>query len=182
MAADKPDDLLLVLPSDHAIRDPEALMAAIALASPLAREGWLCTFGIEPDSPHTGYGYIRSADPLSQGVWRIGSFIEKPELPKARAMLDEGGYHWNAGIFLFRADAILAALDSHQPSVAGAARDAMAERIGMMASFARFRPPSRAHRRYPSIMAFSNFTIAPLSYLRIWDGPTSAAGTRFTMR
>lgn len=148
LAADKPDDLLLVLPSDHAIRDPEALMAAIALASPLAREGWLCTFGIEPDSPHTGYGYIRSADPLSQGVWRIGSFIEKPELPKARAMLDEGGYHWNAGIFLFRADAILAALDSHQPSVAGAARDAMA---GADRYDGILRPVPTAFARAPSI-------------------------------
>lgn len=124
--AERGDDLLLIMPSDHAIRRPEALMAHIAQAAPLAREGWLCTFGIEPDSPHTGYGYIRAAEPLAAGVWQVGSFVEKPDPARARAMLEEGGYHWNAGIFLFRADAIMAALDTLQPAVAASVRDAMA--------------------------------------------------------
>lgn len=126
LIAARPDDLLLILPSDHSILVPDALRHAIDLAAPLAREGWLCTFGIEPETPNTGYGYIRMGDALAPGVHGISSFIEKPNAERAQDMLDAGGYLWNAGIFLLRADAFLAALALHQPAVATAAAEAMA--------------------------------------------------------
>ncbi|WP_395396243.1 sugar phosphate nucleotidyltransferase (plasmid) [Novosphingobium sp. BL-8A] len=126
LASARPDDLLLVLPSDHAIQVPDAFQRALDLAAPLAREGWLCTFGIEPGSPNTGYGYIRTGEPLAPGIQRIACFVEKPDADRAQAMLDAGGHLWNAGIFLLRADALLAALGLLQPAVAIAAAEAMA--------------------------------------------------------
>ncbi|PZU56892.1 MAG: mannose-1-phosphate guanylyltransferase/mannose-6-phosphate isomerase [Sphingobium sp.] len=128
LAAEDPTAALLVMPSDHVILDLPAFHAAIAKAMPLVAEGWLVTFGITPDSPETGYGYIRMGDELADGVRKVANFVEKPDLERATAMLAEGGYTWNAGIFLFRADAFLKALGELQPEMlthAGAAvRDA----------------------------------------------------------
>lgn len=116
------DDILLVMPSDHLIADPDAFQAAVELAFPFAAEDWLVTFGIAPDRPETGYGYIRRGERLGEGVYRAESFAEKPHRTLAEAWLAEGGHDWNAGIFLFRAGAFLAALDQHAPDVLAAAR------------------------------------------------------------
>lgn len=126
LAIDDPATPLLIMPSDHIIADVSAFYEAIDRALPLVREGWLCTFGITPDAPETGYGYIRLADPIAEGVHQVQQFVEKPDLTTAHAMLAEGGYAWNAGIFLFRADVYLAALEQHQPAMAAAAEKAMA--------------------------------------------------------
>ncbi|MGV3769296.1 MAG: mannose-1-phosphate guanylyltransferase/mannose-6-phosphate isomerase [Sphingobium phenoxybenzoativorans] len=117
IAANDPAAALLVMPSDHVITDLPAFHAAIAKALPLVSDGWLVTFGIEPDAPETGYGYIRMGDALAAGVNKVASFVEKPNADRAAAMLAEGGYAWNAGIFLFRADAFLAALAQFQPDM-----------------------------------------------------------------
>ena len=120
---------LLVMPSDHVIQDVAAFREAVARALPLAREGWLVTFGIEPDRPETGYGYIELGAPVKakvgQGVLLAASFVEKPDIAAASRMVEGGGYAWNAGIFLFRADAYLEALASHAPAIGNAARRAM---------------------------------------------------------
>lgn len=118
---------LLVMPSDHAIMDVAAFHAAIATAMPLVEDGWLITFGILPEGPETGYGYIREGERIAPGVHRVDRFVEKPDRERAEAYLAEGCYAWNSGIFLFRADTYLAALDIHDPAIATAARAAMAD-------------------------------------------------------
>ena len=117
---------LLVMPSDHVIGDLPAFHAAIEAALPLVRQGWLTTFGIQPDHAETGYGWIQMGEALSEGVHRVARFVEKPPLDAAEAMLAAGDYLWNGGIFLFRADAYLAALAQHAPGMLTAAQDAMA--------------------------------------------------------
>jgi mannose-1-phosphate guanylyltransferase/mannose-1-phosphate guanylyltransferase/mannose-6-phosphate isomerase len=126
LAADNPDAALLVMPSDHVIGDLPAFHAAIDRAMPLVAQGWLITFGITPDAPETGYGYIRFGEGLAAGVNKVASFVEKPDAARAAAMLAEGGYAWNAGIFLFRAGTFLEALAEFQPAMLAAAKDAIA--------------------------------------------------------
>jgi mannose-1-phosphate guanylyltransferase len=120
------DAPMLVMPSDHVIADEAAFAAAVARALPLAEDGWLVTFGITPDAPETGYGYIKVGEALGAELHRVERFIEKPDRANAEAMLAEGGHAWNGGIFLFRADAFLAALEAHAPDMLSAARQAMA--------------------------------------------------------
>lgn len=121
------DDALLVMPSDHVIADLPAFHAAIACALPLVAQGWLVTFGITPDGPETGYGYIQMGPPCADGVHQVVRFVEKPDLANAQRMLAQGDHAWNAGIFLFRADAYIAALERHQPDMLAAVRTAMAD-------------------------------------------------------
>jgi len=120
------DAVLLVMPSDHLIADEAAFRAAIDSALPFAEEGWLVTFGIAPDRPETGYGYIGRGAPLGRGVFRAAEFAEKPDLATAEHYCAGGGHDWNAGIFLFRADALLRALDEYAPGILAAARAATA--------------------------------------------------------
>lgn len=127
LAMDDPDGLMLVMPSDHVITDLPAFHASIDRARPLAQDGWLVTFGIEPDAPETGYGYIALGEPLTEGTYRVARFVEKPDADRARAMLAKGGHVWNAGIFLFSARAYLDALAQHQPEMVTQARAAMAQ-------------------------------------------------------
>ena len=123
--AANPADPLLVMPSDHVITDVSAFMAAIDAALPLVERGWLVTFGITPDAPETGYGYIRAGEEAAPGAHRVDRFVEKPDAATAEAMLAQGGYVWNGGIFLFRADAYLRALAEFAPAMLDAARAAM---------------------------------------------------------
>lgn len=113
-------ELLLVMPSDHHIEDEAAFRAAVAVATPLAAEGWLVTFGIEPDRAETGFGYIRRGEALVPGAFRAARFAEKPDRPTAQAWLAEGGWDWNAGIFLFAREALLDALRQHAPAILAA--------------------------------------------------------------
>ncbi|TVV72566.1 mannose-1-phosphate guanylyltransferase/mannose-6-phosphate isomerase [Sphingomonas solaris] len=142
-----PEALMLVMPSDHVITDVAAFRAAIDAAVPLADDGWLVTFGIAPQAPDTGYGYIRTGEVLADGVRRVERFVEKPDRATAEAYLAEGCYAWNGGIFLFRADAYLAALERHAPAIAAAARasHAAARREG-----ARLYPEAEAFGASPS--------------------------------
>jgi mannose-1-phosphate guanylyltransferase/mannose-1-phosphate guanylyltransferase/mannose-6-phosphate isomerase len=114
-------ELLLILPSDHHIEDEAAFRASVATAEPLARQGWLVTFGISPERPETGYGYIKRGEGLAAGAWRAERFAEKPDRATAEAWLAEGGWYWNAGIFLFAREALLDGLGEHAPAVLAAA-------------------------------------------------------------
>ncbi len=111
------DAIMLVMPSDHVIRDSAAFRAAVAAALPLAADGWLVTFGIAPDAPETGYGYIKRGDEQAPGVFKVDRFVEKPDRATAEAYLAEGGYSWNGGIFLFGAGAFLDALERFAPEM-----------------------------------------------------------------
>jgi mannose-1-phosphate guanylyltransferase len=115
------EELLLVLPSDHHVADESAFAAAVETARPLAAGGWLVTFGITPDRPETGYGWIRSGEPLAPGAFRAERFAEKPDAATAQSWLAEGGWAWNAGIFLFSREAILLALSAYSPATLAAA-------------------------------------------------------------
>ncbi|WP_417911485.1 mannose-1-phosphate guanylyltransferase/mannose-6-phosphate isomerase [Candidatus Electronema sp. TJ] len=104
--------LLLVLPADHLIARPDDFVRAVAKAQEQAEQGWLTTFGIVPDRPETGYGYIRRA---ADG--KVESFVEKPDLVTAQRYLAEGGWLWNSGMFAFPADKLLAEFRLHAPEI-----------------------------------------------------------------
>lgn len=114
-----PDATILVMPADHVMTDVPAFLRAVATAIPAVEAGALATFGIAPSHAETGYGYIAAGAPLpeAQGVHEVLRFVEKPKREQAEAMLAEGGYYWNAGIFLMRADAFLAELEKKQPAM-----------------------------------------------------------------
>ena len=119
------DAIMLVMPSDHVVQDVAAFRAAIAAAKPLVEQGWLATFGITPDGPETGYGYIKRGEELAPGVARVESFVEKPDRETAEAYLATGRYSWNGGIFLFGAGTYLDALERHAPDMLAAVKKAM---------------------------------------------------------
>lgn len=123
-----PDALVLVAPSDHHFADTMALTAAIAKAAERARAGEIVTFGIRPDRPETGYGYIEllgNADAVGEAV-SFARFVEKPDLASAEAMLVSGRHVWNSGMFLFSVRTMRAALERHQPELMELARHAVA--------------------------------------------------------
>lgn len=121
-----PDDaVMLVCPSDHHIADRDAFIEAAKTAASLARDGWFVAFGIEPQAPETGFGYIKQGEPISGG-YRIERFVEKPDRATAEAFLTEGGYSWNGGLFAFGAGFFLDELQRHRPELATAVRRAVA--------------------------------------------------------
>jgi mannose-1-phosphate guanylyltransferase/mannose-6-phosphate isomerase len=121
-----PDALLLVLPADHLIGDADSFVAAVQQALPAAREGWLVTFGILPDRAETGFGYIRRAESLGGNAFRVERFVEKPDLATAEHYVQDGGYDWNSGMFLFKAARYLEELGQHAPAMLQAVRKAYA--------------------------------------------------------
>lgn len=129
LEASDPDGLMLVAPSDHVIPDAAAFLATVAAAIPAARDDRLVTFGISPDRAETGYGYLQLDAPQPDGDIApvpLRAFIEKPDAATAQAMLAQGCYLWNAGIFLFSVRAILAAFSSHAPEMIAPVTDAIA--------------------------------------------------------
>ena len=145
--AAEPHAALLVMPSDHVIADVDAFHAAIRAALPVVNQRWLVTFGIAADRPETGYGWIAVGEGVAEGVHKVARFVEKPPLDRAEAMLAAGDHVWNGGIFLFRADAYLAALAQHAPGILTAAEAAMA---GARRDGARVYPDAAAFGTSPS--------------------------------
>src|SRR5574337_616544 len=130
IAEEDPQALLWMMAADAAIGDPAALRRALAMAQPAAQAGWIVTFGMRPDRPETGYGWIEPAAPLADvpGVQAIGRFIEKPDAGTAARLFASGRYLWNSGMFVFTAAALLEELGMHAPAVATAVRRAVAAR------------------------------------------------------
>lgn len=120
-----PDAVMLVCPSDHHIADSAAFRAAALAAAALAREDYLVSFGIAPDRPETGYGYLQRGEPLAGG-YVIRRFVEKPDLLRAQDYLASGEYSWNGGIFAFRAGHLLDELTAYRPDMARLVRQAVA--------------------------------------------------------
>jgi mannose-1-phosphate guanylyltransferase len=143
---------LLVMPSDHVILDVPAFHTAINAAMPLVAEGWLVTFGIDPQAPETGYGWIHVGEEISDGVHRVANFVEKPPRDKAEAMLAAGDHAWNGGIFLFRADMYLGALAVHAPDMLAACQQAMDK------------ARTEGHRIYPDAEAFAASPAESIDY------------------
>jgi len=119
------DAVLLVLPADHVIRDVAAFQAAVAIGRAAADVGKLVTFGVVPDRPETGYGYIRRAEGAGP-AYPVQQFVEKPDAATAAQYVASGQYYWNSGMFMFRAGVYLAELKRHAPAMLSACEDAVA--------------------------------------------------------
>ncbi|GKT21324.1 mannose-1-phosphate guanylyltransferase/mannose-6-phosphate isomerase [Acidovorax sp. SUPP3334] len=121
------DPVMLAMPADHVVQDLLAFHAAVRRAFSIAEAGGLVTFGIVPDRPETGYGYIQChpAGEQGQGIHRIASFAEKPDAPTAQRYLDAGDYFWNSGLFMVRASQWLAAIRACRPDILSACEAAM---------------------------------------------------------
>ncbi|MBI5507734.1 MAG: mannose-1-phosphate guanylyltransferase [Deltaproteobacteria bacterium] len=113
------DAIMVVLPADHAVRDPKAFCAALKIAVKLAELGPIVTLGIEPTFAETGYGYIErgAADPKAEHAFAVKRFVEKPDPICAQAFLARGGFSWNAGIFVMRPSAYLAEVQRQLPEL-----------------------------------------------------------------
>jgi len=126
LLADDPDAVMLLLPADHLIRNVPAFHAAIAEGMKAVAAGYLVTFGIVPDSPETGYGYIQRGDALdSNQARKVARFVEKPNREKAEAFLASGDYFWNSGMFLFRCAQFIEELKTHRPDMVTACEAAL---------------------------------------------------------
>ena len=143
--------LLLIMPADHGIEDVKAFLAAVETATDAARDGAMVLFGMRPTSPATGYGYIRPGEArsgLASGcVPEVAAFVEKPDRATAERYV-ELGYLWNSGIFLLRADVLIAELERFEPEILAAARNAL-ERSVRDSDFLRL--DAEAFARSPSL-------------------------------
>lgn len=116
LSASGRDPIMIVAPSDHVVSDESAFVSAVTTAVEAARDGELVTLGIHPSRPDTGFGYIHAPGD-GWTARRVRAFREKPDIDAARMMLSEGGWHWNAGIFVWRASTVLAELAAHASDV-----------------------------------------------------------------
>ncbi|MBK6959086.1 MAG: mannose-1-phosphate guanylyltransferase/mannose-6-phosphate isomerase [Nitrosomonas sp.] len=126
--------LMIVLPADHVIDDQVAFAQAVETAKVAAQEDYLVTFGVVPSAPETGYGYIKAgtalsfATPIALAAYQVQSFFEKPNRETATAYLQEGGYTWNSGMFVFTAKNYLQELQRHRPDIFAAVQKAWQEK------------------------------------------------------
>jgi mannose-1-phosphate guanylyltransferase/mannose-6-phosphate isomerase len=129
-AAGGGDPILLMMPADHAIRDLDRFRDAVATGAALAARGSLVTFGIVPDRPETGYGYIATGDAVDGGAARhIDAFVEKPDTATACQYVESGKYLWNAGIFMMRATVWIEAIRAFRPDILTAVEQAVARAL-----------------------------------------------------
>lgn len=119
------DPQLLVLAADHVIRDTAALHEAVLLAAQHAGQGHLVTFGVVPESPETGYGYVQTGAATGQGAYRVAAFVEKPSAELAASYLASGQHLWNSGMFMFRASRYVEELQKFRPDILQACRSAL---------------------------------------------------------
>jgi mannose-1-phosphate guanylyltransferase/mannose-6-phosphate isomerase len=146
VAAETDNDMLLVMPADHVIKDVAAFQAAVVQGIPAAEAGKLVTFGIVPTRPETGFGYIKAAAAGSAAV-PIESFVEKPDEITAKQYVGGGQHFWNSGMFLFSAKAYLDELQSHAPEMHDACRRSIEKRT---ASDEFVRPDTQAFLASPA--------------------------------
>lgn len=124
------DPVLLILPADHVVTDPQSFRQAVLIGAELASAGRLITFGIVPGCPETGYGYIRKGEGVDggTGAFLVDSFVEKPDQTTARQYLASGDYLWNSGMFMFRASVLLAEVEKFAPEIMTACRAAFEQK------------------------------------------------------
>ncbi|MDZ4789907.1 MAG: mannose-1-phosphate guanylyltransferase/mannose-6-phosphate isomerase [Hyphomicrobiales bacterium] len=145
-----PNAVLAVMPSDHLIKDGAAFAARVRDAAAVASQGRLALFGIEPNEPHTGYGYIRKGAQLDGpgGGFSVAAFVEKPDAATAQRYLDDGSYYWNSGIFVLHAKTFLTELERLAPEILASARTALTK-SAMDLDFRRL--DAEAYSRAPNI-------------------------------
>jgi len=121
-----PEALLLVLPADHLIADAAVFREAVTAGIPLAQANYLVTFGIVPNCPETGYGYINAIDSIEKtAALSVKRFVEKPDLNTAQQYIDSGEYYWNSGMFLFKASQYVKELETYAPAIMKACRESI---------------------------------------------------------
>lgn len=130
LAARDPAALLLLVPSDHAVADPAAFRAAVETGRVAAEAGQIVTFGIAATRPETGYGWLEAGEITHPGVHRLTRFVEKPDAAQAAILMADPRYLWNAGVFLARADVLVAAYRAHAPAIHDAVAQALASAAG----------------------------------------------------
>lgn len=116
LAADE-GEVLFVTPSDHIVRPVPAFLSTVKNASGLAKDGYIVTFGVKPEKPETGYGYIQAGEVLGKG-YKVVSFKEKPDAARAQEYLAAGNYYWNSGMFAFTLNTFWRELANHQAEIA----------------------------------------------------------------
>lgn len=121
-----PQAVLLMLAADHHVKDAAGFRASADVAADAARAGLIATFGIRPDNPATGYGYIQPGPMIMEGVFAVERFVEKPDVAAAQAYVADG-YFWNSGNFAFRADVLMGELVAFEPQIAEAVRASVAD-------------------------------------------------------
>ena len=126
LTAATPEELLLILPSDHHITAPDRFRATVDAARAGAERGLIVTFGMRPTRVETGFGYVEAGEPLAGAVCRAVRFIEKPNAASAAEMIASGNCLWNGGIFFASAAALIAAFEAHAPEIITAVRSALA--------------------------------------------------------
>ena len=141
--------MLLSAPSDHAIGGSAPFAETVNLGLDAARQGALVTFGVEPDCPHTGYGYIEADGDLhgENATFAVKRFVEKPSREIAETYLDSGRYYWNAGIFLFKAVNLIELFQAHAPETLAACRQALKQSVVDLG----FRQLGQSYQMAPSI-------------------------------
>jgi mannose-1-phosphate guanylyltransferase/mannose-6-phosphate isomerase len=141
------DVVLLVLAADHVIRYQQAFEVAVTTALPLAQQGKLVTFGIVPQSPETGYGYIKTGSMLNNSLaMKVDEFVEKPDLETAKRYVSTGSYLWNRGMFMFKASEYLSELVAQRPDILQSCTKAMAQ---ASADIDFIRPDAKVFRECP---------------------------------
>lgn len=180
--------LMLVAPSDHVIPDVDQFQEAVAAALPAVEAGQLVTFGIRPDKPETGYGWLEMSekpneafDPVPQ---KLRAFVEKPDFETAQAMFDGGQHVWNAGIFLFSTTTLLQAFETHAPEILQSVRAAV-ETATQDLGFTRLAPVPWSKTEdisidYAVMEKANNLTVVPFggawSDLGGWDAVWNESG------
>jgi mannose-1-phosphate guanylyltransferase/mannose-6-phosphate isomerase len=112
------DSVMIVMPSDHAIKDTQQFQEKLRCAIEVAKQGYLVTFGIKPRRPEIAFGYIQSSQPLAnfkEEVFQVKKFFEKPDLKTAESFMQQGSFYWNSGIFVWKTSKILEEIESHLP-------------------------------------------------------------------
>jgi len=123
--AGDPDAMVLLVPSDHAIEDAAAFRNAVLAGREAAADGYIVTFGIAPERPETGYGWLDRGAEIAPGVHRLERFIEKPDAARAAELFADDRHMWNSGVFLARADVLVAAFEAHAPAILSTVRAAL---------------------------------------------------------
>lgn len=127
---ENPNAIIVVMPSDHIVKDEAKFVEGVKRAAKVAATGKLVLFGIKPDEPHTGYGYIRQGAPLegfNGGAFKVDAFFEKPNVATAEGYIAKGGYYWNSGIFVLDARTFIDEMARLEPGILEAARAALDE-------------------------------------------------------
>jgi len=124
-----PEGIMVVFSADHAIRKAPEFLNLLRKAGNAAADNYLVTFGIKPDRPETGYGYIKTGEKIDPGSWpvaaggskaeiyRVDAFVEKPDVETAKEYLKQGNYYWNSGIFIWKVRMLLQEIEKHSPSL-----------------------------------------------------------------